>query len=188
MQDMAGYLQCLVEECAPLYNDNFADLDKKHLTLHRISEFDNTFPSRFEYDSEARQSLNIVFFDLPSLAWLRLKVRYKLLKSMDRNIEADLSTVRLRHIEKHVPRHMLPDMGGTSAICLGCADCGSLAKQPSPISMEGKNHPTSGASLATPSLGTAPYQTRRTLAQERDVSHFGNDDVVRNLEKIMKKD
>ncbi|KAJ5971446.1 uncharacterized protein N7479_001364 [Penicillium vulpinum] len=186
MQDIAGYLQSLVDEYAPPYNHNFTDVSKKRLTLHRLSKFDNTFPSRFEYDSEARQSLNIVFFDLPSLAWLRLKVRYDLLKSLDRNIEADLSTVRLRHIEEHVPRHMLPDKGSTPSICVGCVDCGGSAKQPSPV--EGINPTTSGASLATPSLGTSPYKVRRALAQERHESHLGKDDVVRNLEKIMKKD
>ena len=186
MQDIASYLQCLVDEYAPPYNHDFADVNKKRLTLHRLSEFDNTFPSRFEYDSEARQSLNIIFFDVPSLAWLRLKVRYNLLKSMDRNVEADLATVRVRHTEEHVPRHMLPDIGSTSAMCPGCTDCGGLAKEPSPV--EGTNPPTSGASSATPSPGAAPRQARRALEQERHGSHFGEDDVVRDLEKILKKD
>jgi hypothetical protein len=186
MQDIAGYLHCLVDEHTPLYTHGFADVNKKRLKLHRLSEFDNTFPSRFEYDSEARQSLNIIFFDLPSLAWLRLKLRYSLLKSMGRNTEADLSTVRLRHIEKHVPRHMLPDLGSASTICLGCADCGGPAKQLSPV--EGVHPPTSGAPLTKPWPGTAPYQARQALAEHSHKSYLAGDDIVRDLEKMFKKD
>ena len=107
---------------------------------------------------------------------------------MGRNIEADLATVRLRHTEEHVPRHMLPYMCSYFTTCTGCADCGGLGKEPSPVG--GMNPPTSGPSSATPPLGPAPhqtYQTHRALEHERHESHLGNDDVVRNVEKMMKK-
>ncbi|KAJ5193185.1 hypothetical protein N7449_009327 [Penicillium cf. viridicatum] len=108
----------------------------------------------------------------PSLADLAvLKVRYNLLKSMDHNIEADLSTVT-----------PLPCVSDVQTVA-------TWQKQPSPV--EGINPPTSGPSLATPPLGPAPYQTyqtHRALAQERHESHLGDDDVVRNVEKMMKKD
>ncbi|CAI7663417.1 unnamed protein product [Penicillium crustosum] len=188
MQDLTSYLQCLVDEYPPHRSHDFADVNKKSLTLQRLFEFDNTFPSRFDYDFEARQRLNIDFFDIPSLARLRILVRYNLLKSMGRNIEADLATVRLRHTEEHVPRHMLPYMCSNFTTCTGCADCGGLGKEPSPVG--GMNPPTSGPSSATPPLGPAPhqtYQTHRALEHERHESHLGNDDVVRNVEKMMKK-
>ncbi|KAJ5680282.1 hypothetical protein N7536_011421 [Penicillium majusculum] len=189
MQDLPSYLQYLVDEYPSHYSYDFVDVNKKCLTLQRLFEFDNTFPSRFDYDFEARQRLNIVFFDVPSLARLRILVRYNLLKSMGRNIEADLATVRLRHTEEHVPRHMLPYMCSNFTTCSGCADCGGLTKEPSPVG--GINPPTSGPSSATPPAGPAPYQTyqtNRALGHERHESHLGNDDIVRNVEKMMKED
>lgn len=189
MQDLTSYLQCLVGEYPSHYSYNFADVNKKCLTLQRLFEFDNTFPSCFDYDFEARQRLNIVFFDVPSLARLRILVRYNLLKSMGRNIEADRAAVRLRHTEEHVPRHMLPYMCSNFTTCSGCADCGGLTKEPSP--MGGINPPTSGPSSATPPAGPAPYQTyqtHRALGHERHESHLGNNDIVRNVEKMMKED
>lgn len=189
MQDITGNLQCLLYEYPTQYSYDFADVERKCLTLQRLLDFDNTFPSRFDYDFEARQHLNIVFFDVPSLARRRVIVRYHLLKSMGRNVEADLAMARLRHTEEHVPRHMLPHMGSTSTMCPGCADCGGLAKEPSPVG--GINPPTSGPSSTTRPLGPAPhqtYQTHRALGHERHESHLGDDDIVRNVEKMMKKD
>lgn len=74
MQDITGNLQCLLYEYPTQYSYDFADVERKCLTLQRLLDFDNTFPSRFDYDFEARQHLNIVFFDVPSLARRRVIV------------------------------------------------------------------------------------------------------------------
>ncbi|GIJ84825.1 hypothetical protein Asppvi_003676 [Aspergillus pseudoviridinutans] len=125
MQDTAGFLNCLIDEYLLLEFSNTASVDDKRRDLYRqLCDFSNDFPSRFDYDLEERRRLNITFFDIPLLSWMRIKVSAQLLKDMGRDRQAELLEVKLRRIEEHIPRTSMRSNPEIFVQCLDCEYCG----------------------------------------------------------------
>lgn len=142
MQDSTGHLQCLVDECLLLDSVGSSSTEGLYTNLHRrLSEFDRSFPSHFNYSPSARQGVEIKFFDNPLLEWTKRKTLSLLLGSIGRDTEAQLSKAQLPLVERHLPRHMSPLLNIPNT-CSGCEYCGGKEGLQAPL--------TAGANTRAP--------------------------------------
>ncbi|KAJ6184884.1 hypothetical protein N7519_006185 [Penicillium mononematosum] len=189
MEDAMGYLQCLIEEYLLLENLEFSNVDDKRMDLHhRLSEFNESFPSRFDNAPELHTDLELSFFDIPSLDWLKRKVWYQLRKTMCRDVKADLTTLKLSLIERHLPERFLSSFDSNFfIICGGCGVCLSPNHQSSeelPTNTKNGGVPTSG-----PHYLNHPKYARGPLPIVDPIHGQVNpaDSDARNLEKYIRR-
>ncbi|GAB1217883.1 hypothetical protein ATERTT37_007126 [Aspergillus terreus] len=105
LQNASGYLSCLIDEFRLLDSGDSTSREGMRKDLQRrLAEFNASFPFRFDYTETFRQNSAIVFFDNPLLKRMERKVSYLLLKSLGRDVEAELARVQLADVECHLPR------------------------------------------------------------------------------------
>ncbi|KAH8429044.1 uncharacterized protein LDX57_006715 [Aspergillus melleus] len=168
-QDISGYLQCLVDEYLLLTTGNSTDRETMRQDLQRrLSEFDSAFPFRFDYDATAHRNLAIVFFDNPLLKWMERRVWYPLLKSLGRDVEAEVARVQLPSAERYLPKHILSQMN-------------PLTQSPV-VELDKRPDPAPGTSVPE---RNNPNRTSRAILQEGYRSDGATDDGIANLEKAL---
>jgi hypothetical protein len=176
MQDITRYGESLVDEHLLIESANPSNIDELRIDLHhRFSDFNGSFPSRFNYDSRMRKRLGLAFFDIPALEWNRRRAWSELLSSMGRGIEAELVNARLSYIYSHLPSDSL-SLSDKSRVCFGCQYCGNEAKQelPPPADVE-----VLGSSSYQ---GPRPNPSRLAIAQERHWTGGAEDDAADHIE------
>ncbi|KAJ5890364.1 uncharacterized protein N7473_006592 [Penicillium subrubescens] len=125
MKDAGGYLQCLIAEWRFFIDSNPDATSETIMNLYsRIAEFNDAYPSHFDFKPEERQRLKLILFDVPIFVWMKHLAMERLLRGMNRNTEADISRVRNPLIERHLPFHVTSRLGMTLFRCAGCVDCG----------------------------------------------------------------
>ncbi|KAF3385526.1 hypothetical protein F1880_001749 [Penicillium rolfsii] len=125
MKDAAGYLQCLIFEWRFFVDSNPDVASETLINLHsRFTEFNDSYPSHFDFKPEERQRLKPTLFDVPIFVWMKQLATVRLLLAMERYTEADISRVRNPQIERHLPSHATYLLGLTVFRCEGCIDCG----------------------------------------------------------------
>ncbi|GLI81246.1 hypothetical protein PoHVEF18_009619 [Penicillium ochrochloron] len=125
MKDAGGYLQCLIAEWRYFIDSSPDATSEKTMSLYsRIAEFNDAYPSHFDFKPEERQRLKLILFDVPIFVWMKHLAMERLLRGMNRNTEADISRVRSPLIERHLPFHAASRLGMTLFRCAGCVDCG----------------------------------------------------------------
>ncbi|KAJ5388981.1 uncharacterized protein N7496_000049 [Penicillium cataractarum] len=126
MKDAGGYLQCLIAESRSVidHDPNPRDDSDTRMSLYsRITEFNEVYPSHFDFRPEERLRSQLILFDIPILVWLKHLAMEQLLRGMSRDTEAEVSRVRLPQIERHLPYHVSSRLGATHFRCTGCVDC-----------------------------------------------------------------
>ncbi|KAB8276286.1 hypothetical protein BDV30DRAFT_39276 [Aspergillus minisclerotigenes] len=127
MGDMAGYLSSLIEEYVLI--EYFHPPNSKPFREHlaqRLSEFDRQFPYGPDFESTAREKMDIVFFDNPLLKWMQRNVQAELLRSLDRHTEAEVVEMQIAVPEPHLPSYFSKRLG-IARSCAGCRNCGSTS-------------------------------------------------------------
>lgn len=124
MGDSGGYLQSLIAEWFVLTQSDLEATSATPMNLYsRFVEFNDSFPSHFDFRPEERQRLGVVLFDVPVFDWLKHQAMEQLLRGMNRHAEADVSRIRIPQIERHLPYHATVRLGIAIIRCVGCADC-----------------------------------------------------------------
>ncbi|KAK1144942.1 hypothetical protein N8T08_004657 [Aspergillus melleus] len=168
-QDIPGYLQCLVDEYLLLTTGNSTDREAMRKDLQRrLSEFDSAFPFRFDYEATAHHNPAIVFFDNPLLKWMERRVWYPLLKSLGRDVEAEVARVQLPSAERYLPKRILSQINPQT--------------QTPAVALDKKPDPAPGASVPE---RNNPNRTSRAILQEGYRSDGATDDGIANLEKAL---
>lgn len=125
MKDAGGYLQCLIAEWRFFIDSNPDVTSETLMNLYsRIAEFNDSFPSHFDFKPGERQQLKLTLFDIPIFVWMKHLAMERLLRGMNRNTEADISRIRNPLIERHLPFHATSRLGMNLVRCAGCVDCG----------------------------------------------------------------
>jgi hypothetical protein len=175
-RNITRYGESLVDEHLLLESANPSNMDELRIDLHhRFSDFNGSFPSRFNFDSRMRKRLGLAFFDIPALEWNRRRALSELLSSMGRGIEAELVNARLSYIYSHLPSYSL-SLSDKSRVCFGRQYCGNEAKQelPPPADVE-----VLGSSSYQ---GPRPNPSRLAIAQERHWTGGAEDDAADHIE------
>jgi hypothetical protein len=171
LEDATGYLQCLIEESLLLETQDASDAaaDMRENLQNRFSRFDAFFPSRLDhtFTPEGYEAPETTFFDIPSLTWLKSNVLYQLMQDLGWNLSAELSSVKLENIGKHLPLRLLNILDSASArtFCAGCLVCTPVAskqlpaKAP-PTQIDRSNTSTPGPGFSKSSLPEPAYSAR----------------------------
>ncbi|GMF87711.1 unnamed protein product [Aspergillus oryzae] len=127
MGDMAGYLSSLIEEyfLIEYFHPPNSKPFREHLA-QRLSEFDRQFPYGPDFESTAREKMDIFFFDNPLLKWMQRNVQAALLRSLDRHTEAEVAEMQITVPELHLPSYFSKQLKIFKS-CAGCKDCGSTS-------------------------------------------------------------
>ncbi|KAF7621555.1 hypothetical protein AFLA_011852 [Aspergillus flavus NRRL3357] len=127
MGDMTGYLSSLIEEyfLIEYFHPPNSKPFREHLA-QRLSEFDRQFPYGPDFESTAREKMDIFFFDNPLLKWMQRNVQAALLRSLDRHTEAEVAEMQITVPELHLPSYFSKQLKIFKS-CAGCKDCGSTS-------------------------------------------------------------
>ncbi|KAI9933783.1 hypothetical protein MW887_004855 [Aspergillus wentii] len=125
MADIPGYIQSVLEEYMLIEYFQPPNLQSLRKDLYnRLSEFDKTFPYGPSLNPETRKQLKITLFDNALVKWMELSAQDSLLRSMNRDIEAELIKTQFPDVERHIPSFFAINMG-IEARCTGCHYCGT---------------------------------------------------------------
>lgn len=95
MKYAGGYLQCLIAEWR-FFIDSNPDVSSETLMnlYSHMTEFNDSYPSHFDFKPEERHRLKLILFDVHIFVWMKHLAMERLLRGMNRNTEADTSMVR----------------------------------------------------------------------------------------------
>ncbi|KAL4889457.1 hypothetical protein BDV59DRAFT_210367 [Aspergillus ambiguus] len=175
LQDAPGYLQSLIDEYLLLDSANSTGRDEMRKDLHRrLTEFNGSFPFRYDHITTVHHNPAILLFDNPLLKWMERRVSYLLLKGLSRDVEAELARAQLPNIEGYLPKQVLSQLNYP------------FTQREHNNHSGHQSHPLAPPAPWLPASGPInPIVAPRVILPESHRNEATNDNTVAELEKLI---